>query len=143
MTRGSLRLAAIVCLSLGLPLAGFAQSTSGSITGTVSDQTGALVPTAKVQVINEDTGSVRSTVTTSAGVFNVPSLDVGAYRVRVTATGFTTYERGNLRLIANQIIDLTIQLQVGAVSTITQVEAAAPLINTDTSDVSGTMSQQS
>ncbi len=119
---------------------GLAQSTFGSITGVTTDPTGSVVPNAQIQVINEGTGAVRSVLTSSAGVFNVPSLDVGAYRIKISASGFTTYERSGLQLVANQILNVNVQLEVGAVSTVTQVEATTPVISTETSDIFGTMS---
>lgn len=71
--------------------AAFSQSTFGSLTGVVTDSSGAVVPNAQVQVTNEGTGAIRTVATGSAGDFNVPSLDLGTYRVRITATGFTAY----------------------------------------------------
>ena len=79
----------------------FGQSTFGSFTGTVKDPTGALVPSAAVEVTNEGTGASRQVTTSSAGVFNVPNLDLGMYKVRISAKGFATYERTGLRLTAN------------------------------------------
>ena len=60
------------------------QTTFGSITGTVVDPTGAVVPGASVSVINESTGLERKAATSAGGVFNMPSLDVGTYRVMVS-----------------------------------------------------------
>jgi hypothetical protein len=70
------------------------QSSFGSITGTVKDPTGSLVPSAEVEVINDGTGTTRRMTTSAAGVFNVPNLDLGSYRLRVSGKGFNTYERG-------------------------------------------------
>src|SRR5437868_2245531 len=86
--------------------AGLAQSTFGSFTGTVKDPSGALVPGAAVEVSNEGTGTTRKVATSSAGVFNVPNLDLGSYRVRVSAQGFSTYDHAGLNLTANQVINL-------------------------------------
>jgi len=117
--------------------AGFAQSTFGSITGTVKDPSGALVPSANVEVTNQGTGAVRHAATGSAGVFNVPSLDLGAYRVRITATGFKTFERADLNLNANQIINIDAALEIGAASQVMEVKTSAPAINTEAQDVAG------
>src|SRR5579872_546060 len=125
-----------------LPIGGMAQSTFGSITGTVSDPSGAIVPGAQVQVINEATGVVRQVKSTSAGVFNVPNLDFGVYRVRVAAKGFTTFERGGLHLTANQIVDVPVQLTVGATSTVVQVQAASPVITTQANDITGSVGHE-
>src|SRR5258708_31629080 len=78
-----------------------AQSTFGSITGSVKDQTGAVVPGAEEEVINDGTGTTRRVNTMSSGVFNAPNLDLGTYRVRVTGKGFCTSERVDLPLPLN------------------------------------------
>src|SRR5262245_29221314 len=113
---------------------GRSQSTFGSITGTVTDPASALVPDAEVEVINEGTGATRRVTTGAAGVFNVPNLDLGTYRVRVTGTGFNTYERAGLNLTANQIINLDIQLTLGATTTRVEVQGVTPVIATETQD---------
>jgi hypothetical protein len=67
-----------ISMILLMPIGGMAQSTFGSITGTVMDPSGAVVPGAQVQVTNEGTGAVREVKASSAGVFNVPDLEGGA-----------------------------------------------------------------
>ena len=121
---------------------GFSQSTFGSITGTVKDPASALVPGAEVEVINEGTGTVRRATTSSAGVFNVPNLDLGRYRVRVSGAGFSTYERTGLTITANQIISLDVQLTLGATTTLVEVQGASPVIATETHDLSGTVNHE-
>src|SRR6266568_4700030 len=69
---------------------GVAQTTFGSIAGTVTDPSDAVLPGATVTVTNEGTGSVRKVRTGAAGVFNVPDLGVGSYEINVAATGFAT-----------------------------------------------------
>src|SRR5690242_8160329 len=101
----------------------YAQSTFGSFTGTVKDPSGAVIPGATVDVTNEGTGSTRHITTSSSGVFNVPNLDLGSYKVRVTANGFSTYERTGLRLMANQVIDLPIELPLGTTTGVVEVRA--------------------
>src|ERR1700736_6590162 len=105
----------------------FGQSTFGSFTGTVKDPTGAVIPAATVDVTNEGTGGKRQVTTSSAGVFNVPNLDLGVYKVRISAKGFSTYERTGLHLAANQIIDLPVELTLGTTSGIIEVQAASPV----------------
>jgi hypothetical protein len=122
--------------------AAIAQSTFGSITGTVTDPAGALIPEAEVEVANEGTGAVRRTTTSSAGVFNVPNLDLGRYRVRVTGPGFSTYERSGLVLTANQVISLDVQLALGATTTLIEVLGVSPVIATETHDLAGTVSHE-
>lgn len=121
---------------------GWAQSTFGSITGTVKDPAGATVPGAEIEVINEGTGTNRKVTTASSGVFNVPNLDLGRYRVRVTGQGFSTYERTGLSLTANQIINLDIALALGSTTSLVEVNAPTPVIATEQTDLSGTVSQE-
>ena len=116
-------LACILFTSISL-----SQSTFGSITGTVTDPAGAVVPGAEVEVTNEGTGAIRKVATTNSGVFNVPNLDVGRYKVRVTGAGFATYERGDLNLTANQIISIDVPLTLGATTTLVEVKPALSLL---------------
>lgn len=120
--------------------AGLAQSTFGSITGTVKDASGALVPSADVEVTNLGTGAVRHVTTGSVGVFNVAGLDLGVYRVRVAATGFKTFERLDLHLDANQIINIDASLEVGAANQVMEIASSNPVIATENTDVSGLIS---
>ena len=120
-----------LCLSMGLPLAG--QTTFGSITGTVADQTGAVIPAAAITVTNEGTAEERHVVTGEGGVFNVPNLGVGAYRIRIEAQGFRSYQQAGIKLNANQVIGINAQLTVAQASTETvEVVAGAPVIDTET-----------
>jgi hypothetical protein len=84
-----------IFLTLALLFSGmtsFGQTTTATITGTVTDPSGAVVPSAKVSVTSETEGTVRDVLTGSTGVFTVPNLNVGRYRLQVTASGFATYE---------------------------------------------------
>jgi hypothetical protein len=112
------------------------QTTFGSITGTVTDPTGAVVPGANVLVINQGTGLERKVTTSAGGVFNVPNLDVGMYRVAVTASGFARYERSGLVLNSNQVVNVDTSLELATTATITEIRAAAPAISTETSSLS-------
>lgn len=107
-----------------LAVAAFSQTTSGSITGTVADPTGAVVPNAAVTVTNEGTGIERKVTTTASGVFNVPNLDVGSYRLTVTAPGFATYQTTGLILNSNQILNADAGLELATTATVTEVRGA-------------------
>ncbi|PYT21184.1 MAG: hypothetical protein DMG57_39440, partial [Acidobacteria bacterium] len=89
---------------------GAAQTTFGSITGAVTDQSGAVIPGASVSVTNAGTGIERTVTTSTGGLFNVPNLDVGSYRVTVIATGFARYERSGLALSTNQVLNVDARL---------------------------------
>ena len=71
----------------------FAQKTTGDISGTVTDPSGAVVPGATINVTNLDTKSVHSSTTDGEGVFRVVNLDAGRYRMEITAKGFNTVKR--------------------------------------------------
>ena len=135
-----LRVLAVACAAVLLAHTSYSQSTFGSITGTVKDPASAAIPSADVEVTNLGTGAVRHVTTGSAGVFNVPNLDLGVYKVRISAKGFTTYERGDLRLTANQVVNLDADLQIGAATQIVEVSGAASAITTETTDIAGAIS---
>ncbi len=111
-----------------------AQSNKGTITGTVTDPTGAVVKDAKVTATNVATGEAREAATGDEGTYSLPALEPGIYRVTVDATGFSqsVVEEVKLETAARQAIDVT--LTAGGVSggTVT-VTAEAPLAETETS----------
>ncbi|MGH9469227.1 MAG: TonB-dependent receptor [Terriglobia bacterium] len=144
MSRNLCRLAIAICIGvLCFAPGAIAQTTFGSITGTVLDPSGAVVPGAAIAVIDEGTGAARRTSTGSTGVFNVPDLDVGSYHISVAARGFATYERGGLNLSAHQVINLNISLALASTATVTQVTAAAPVIDTSNATLSGVVTGKS
>jgi hypothetical protein len=130
-------------ISILLIPAGLAQSTFGSITGVVRDPSGAVVPAADVLVTNEGTALTRRATSSSAGLFSVPNLDIGTYKVRVSAKGFTSYEREGLVLMANQIINVDASLTVGASTESVEVRAPSPIITTEANDISTSMRGES
>ncbi len=124
---------AVVFLCLVSPV--FGQTTFGSITGTVTDPTGAVIPGAAVSVTNAGTGIERKVTTSAGGVFNVPNLDIGAYRVTVNASGFARYERSGLVLSSNQILNVDARLELATTATVTEVRGAMSAISTETSSL--------
>jgi hypothetical protein len=120
---------------LALPLALSAQSGSSSLTGTVRDASGAAISKVKIQVFNELTGSTLDTSANDAGLFRVGSLVPGAYRVEVEAEGFQKLVRGPLTLEVDQVLAVDLTLQLGRVSETVNVTEAAPLAESQTSNV--------
>jgi Carboxypeptidase regulatory-like domain len=114
---------------------------AGSIQGVVSDPQGGVVPNAKVTITNKDTGAVLDTTTTSAGTFVSGSLVPGTYTVRVEAPSFKTVT-GTYVVQINQVSSATIKLELGASSTVVEVSGQAVSVNTDQSQVSGTLTTQ-
>lgn len=113
-----------------------AQTTFGSITGVITDPSGAAVPSAEVTVVNQDTGFTRRRSTSNTGVFTVPDLVPGTYRVRAERNGFTPQEKQGVLLDANHVVTVDFQFTVGAATTRIEVQASVPIITTETSATS-------
>jgi Carboxypeptidase regulatory-like domain len=109
-----------------------AQTTFGSITGTVKDQSGAVAPGVQITVINQDTGVSRRAPTGSDGVYTVTDLLPGTYRLQAEQKGFNLLEQTGIVLDANRVVNVDVQLTVGSPSTKIEVSAQVALINTET-----------
>jgi hypothetical protein len=118
--------------------AAFAQT--ATILGTVTDPTGSVVPNASVTIINTATSVERVIQTNTAGNYIAPELPIGPYSVKAGAAGFKAYERTGLTLDSNATVRVDIVLEVGAVSESITVEATAVKIESDSSEVSDTIS---
>ncbi|HEV2486851.1 MAG TPA: TonB-dependent receptor [Terracidiphilus sp.] len=124
-------MAAMLSLVLGLAsLPAFGQA-FGTIGGTVTDQSGAMVPGAKVTITETGTGFSRGAVTDSGGYYVVPNLRPTQYNVTVVANGFEKFEAQNVSLLANQAATVDVNLRVGSeVQTLVINANSAPLVNT-------------
>ncbi len=112
------------------------QGTTGTITGLVTDPTGAVVPNANVTIINEAKGARYDLRTNSAGVYYATSLLPGTYSIQVSASGFKNYENRNVTLTVDQTLRVDVTLEVGAATQTVTVEAGAPLVNTESGRLS-------
>lgn len=115
----------------------FAQTSTGSISGLVEDESGAVVPGANVIIKNVETGISRAAVTDAAGRYRVPGLIPDHYEVQVTSEGFETAIRKGLQLTVGSDLEINIVLKVGQVSQTTVVTAEASLVETMTGTLSG------
>ncbi len=113
-----------------------AQTYQGRISGLVSDQSGAVIPQAKVTITNVATGVIRSVATTGSGEYAAPDLEPGPYTVTIEAPGFDRFQRLGLQLEVARDIRVDASLHPGSVATTLSVTAEAPIINT-TNDVLG------
>lgn len=113
-----------------------AQTERGTIRGTVIDTTGAAIAGAKVSAIHAGTAVATPTVSTDAGTYTIPNLAPGQYSVEVEHPGFKKLVRENIRVDVAGVIGLDLQMQVGEVSERVVVEAAAPVLKSESSDVS-------
>jgi hypothetical protein len=110
---------------------------SASISGVVTDPSGAAVPSASVTVKNLETEVLRTTLTDGAGRYLVVALPVGLYEVKVSKSGFQDSTRAGIQLNAVQQASIDVRLQVSAVKSAVNVSEDAPVVNTSTSDISG------
>jgi hypothetical protein len=125
---------ALCALSLASAL--FAQSDRGTITGTVTDTTGAVVANAQIQAKQLETGSLFPTTSTATGNYTLTQLPVGPYEVTVTLTGFKKFVRSGITVQVAQVLRIDIPLEVGAASESVTVSAEASLLKTESGDVS-------
>src|SRR5207245_5515109 len=126
--------ASIVAVLSVIPVA--AQYTTASLSGTIEDPAGAVVPEAEVTVQNEDTGLSRTVTSQQDGTFLFPALPVGHYKLTVSKSGFTTYVQTGIVLTVNETATQAVALQVRTVSQEVNVSANAEVLPTRTSTVS-------
>ncbi len=129
-----LRLLVVLSLLLA-PCVLNAQVLYGSLTGNVTDPSGAAVPEVKVEALNTGTGVARVAVTDGAGSYSFNDLQPGTYQVTFTAASFRTLVQEDVRILANTVRRADLQLQVAQVSEAITVSAAALVLQTDRSDV--------
>jgi hypothetical protein len=109
------------------------QGTTGQITGSVTDASGAVIPGAIVAAVNDGTGLKRESGTNDQGNYLLAPLPPGVYRVSVTKTGFRPVARTSLTLAVDQTVRIDFALELGAVSETVEVSATAAQIDQDTS----------
>jgi hypothetical protein len=115
----------------------FAQADRASLNGTITDASGAVVAGATVTVVSNNTGFRRETTTSSAGAYQIPSLLIGSYDVRVSQKGFRAAEFKDVTLAVGQSRTLDAALEVGATSDTIQVTAALETVNRTSAEVGG------
>jgi len=124
----------LVLLSGLTPIAR-AQQTAGSITGLVTDSSGAVIANATVTVTDMDRGTTWTTKTTGAGLYEFPTIPVGKVQVKVEAQGFAGEVRNPFTLVLNQVARVDFQLKVGAVSQSVMVNDVPPLLQTNSTEL--------
>ena len=117
------------------PQAAVAQQVTATITGRVTDPSGAAVVNAKVTATSVERGTLSTTTTNADGYFNLQYLLIGTYNVKVESAGFQTATQSNITLQMNQIAKLDFQLQVGNVETTVEVTASAPVLQTESTQL--------
>jgi hypothetical protein len=127
----TLFLAATLCAANSV----LSAQTTATLTGIVSDKTGAGVPGAEVTIVNAATGAERKTTTNETGDYRLALLLPGEYRLTVVKTGFKEVVRSNVRLEVNQSAEVDVSLEVGQVSEKVTVTESAPMLESASSSI--------
>jgi len=130
-----LRICVFACITIGL-----AQAPVGSLTGTVHDTSGGVMPGVSITVTNKDTGIERQITTSAEGMFNAASLPAGNYTVKAAAEGFHTLEQ-NAVVQAGQVTTLDLPMEIGVASEVLSVKEEAAQIDYASHTVAGVITQ--
>jgi len=118
-------------LSISIPIA-FSQLTDATLKGSVEDSTGAVMAHAVVKVTNEATQYVRTASSDATGGFSLPALPSGRYDVKVSISGFKTYEQRGLELNVGRLTEINIRLELGQSKQVVEVRANAAAVQVST-----------
>ena len=118
-----------------------AQAVSGTILGSVTDPSGAAVTGAKITLSQKATGVSRTITSDAGGEYIVPSLPIGLYNITVEMAGFSKLAVNDIQLGVDQKARIDLALKVGQATETIQIEGTVPLIQTDSSDLSGTINE--
>jgi hypothetical protein len=119
-----------------------AQVLYGSLVGTITDQSKAVVPNATVKVTNTETGLTRETTADSSGNYSVPNLLEGDYNLQISAAGFKPLTQKGVRIQINSVTHMDANLEIGVATESVTVAAAAAQLQTTKSDVNTTIGSQ-
>jgi hypothetical protein len=123
------------------PLLAQSTTATGSVQGTLTDSTGAVVPNATIAIMNKGTGESFGVTTSSAGTYNSGALVPGEYTVRAEVKGFKTVEAGVIVRVG-VVSGVNLNLEVGTSNTVVQVEEQAVTVNTEQASVQGVLTRE-
>ena len=119
-----------------------AQGRSSTLSGTVVDQTGGVLPGVTVTVTNRATGEVRTAVTNEAGIYRVQSLDPGRYDVSADLSGFSRAGRTDVTLSVGGTLGINLTMSPGSLTEVVEVTGVSPDIQTEKAEVSSVVERQ-
>jgi hypothetical protein len=108
-----------------------AQTPNGQITGRILDSSGSAIPSTRAFAINVDTGVKTNAIGTAEGVYQVPNLIPGTYRLEADAAGFKHYVRERVEVRVGDVLGIEIVMEVGAVTDSITVTASTPLLESE------------
>lgn len=126
-SRSILLLLTLLCV----PGAAWGQGLTGSLVGTVTDNSGAVIPGVSINLLNENTGASATAQTSATGTYEFPLLRPAPYKLTATAEGFRTLERTGLEVRSTETLRADLSMELGVVSEVVTVNEAAPLLQTD------------
>ncbi len=125
----------VICMIFAFVSSALGQAGRGSVSGLVTDPTGAIIPGAKVVVQSQATGVKQSTVSSASGLYSFVSLAPGMYQVTATAKAFDTLVEKNIAVSVDQASTVNLALKIGSVSEVVTVNAATALVEVTNSTV--------
>jgi len=131
-----------LCLLLVSTQHAFGQVDEGSISGTIQDASGAVVPNAQVTLLNTDQGLTLQTKTGSTGAYSFSPVRIGHYTMTVTAPGFAKTSQENLQVAVSQNLQVNLQLKTGAATETVEVTEAPPQLQTEDASVGQVVTEQ-
>ena len=131
-----LRVAFITLVFAG---SGMAQGNRGALAGTVADSAGAVIPGAAVAIQNRDTGATYTAASNGAGGYTFPQLQLGTYDVTITKEGFKTSQQTGVQITIGSTAALNITLEAGGISETISVDANAPQVQSESSEIGTTI----
>ncbi len=123
----------LLCIAFAFPL--FAQTSSGEISGVVSDTNGSVVAGVKVMLTNPATNAVREVQTNESGLYSIPALPPGVYTLKVEKAGFRAVERKNIEVLVGSSNRIDVTLEVGEMTNTVEIVGGAPVLQSENASI--------
>src|SRR5580704_5490004 len=132
-----------ISLLLGSSAPSLAQNLTGTLRGVVLDQQSRVVPDAAITLTSDNTGTSLTTTSSSAGIYSFPDLPAGTYKIKVDANGFASYLRNGIQVLSSQVSEVSVNLEVASATATVLVESGANVVQSESSQISGTFEGRS
>src|SRR5262245_15578731 len=131
----SLRVTVAFLLLVVLTMPLCAQTPSGEISGSVTDQTGAIMAGVKITLTNPATNAIREVQTNESGLYAFPALAPGSYTLKGQKAGFRTVERKNIEVLTGSANRIDFQLEIGELSNTVEITGGAPVLQSENASI--------